>query len=205
MKIGLAGVQIGSHVVDDWNLGSISLFPFFEAAAQSGAAVFVHPWDMAGQERMQRYWLPWLVGMPTETSLAICSMIFGGVFERPPKPRAARPHGGGAGPGTIGRIEHGFYSRPDLVAIHNDINPRKYLGKFFVDSLVHDAPLLEHIVKLFGANRVALGTDYPFPLGELEPGKLIRSMSFSDDVKEKLLNGSALEWLNLPKEKFTGK
>lgn len=202
MKIGLAGVQIGSHVVDDWNLGSISLFPFFEAADKLDAAVFVHPWDMAGQERMQRYWLPWLVGMPTETSLAICSMIFGGVFERLPKLRVAFAHGGGSFPGTIGRIEHGFHSRPDLVAIHNDINPRKYLGKFFVDSLVHDVPILEHVVKLFGANRVALGSDYPFPLGENEPGKLIRSMSFSDEIKEKLLHGSALEWLGMKKKKF---
>mgnify|MGYP001579242226 CR=1 FL=1 len=196
MKIGLAGVQIGSHVVDDWNLGSISLFPFFEAADKLGAAVFVHPWDMAGQERMQRYWLPWLVGMPTETSLAICSMIFGGVFERLPKLRVAFAHG------AIGRIEHGFHSRPDLVAIHNDINPRKYLGNFFVDSLVHDAPMLEYIVKLFGANRVALGTDYPFPLGEIEPAKLIRNMSFDNHTKELLLSGSALEWLGLSKNIF---
>lgn len=202
MKIGLVGVQIGSHVVDDWNLGSISLFPFFEAADKLGAAVFVHPWDMAGQERMQRYWLPWLVGMPTETSLAICSMIFGGVFERLPKLRVAFAHGGGSFPGTIGRIEHGFHSRPDLVAIHNDINPRKYLGNFFVDSLVHDAPMLDYIVKLFGANRVALGTDYPFPLGEIEPAKLIRNMPFDNPTKELLLSGSALEWLGLSKNIF---
>lgn len=202
MKIGLSGVQIGSHVVDDWNLGSISLFPIYEAAEKSGAAIFVHPWDMAGQERMQRYWLPWLVGMPTETSLAICSMIFGGVFERLPKLRVAFAHGGGSFPGTIGRIEHGFHSRPDLVAIHNDINPRKYLGKFFVDSLVHDAPMLEYVIKLFGANRVALGTDYPFPLGENEPGKLIREMNLSNEAKDFLLNGSALEWLGMDKKKF---
>lgn len=202
MKIGLAGVQIGSHVVDDWNLGSISLFPFFEAADKLNAAVFVHPWDMAGQERMQRYWLPWLVGMPTETSLAICSMIFGGVFERLPKLRVAFAHGGGSFPGIIGRIEHGYHSRPDLVAIHNDINPRNYLGKFFVDSLVHDEAMLNHLVNLFGANRVALGSDYPFPLGENEPGKLIREMNFSSEVKEKLLHASALEWLGIGKEKF---
>lgn len=202
MKIGLAGVQIGSHVVDDWNLGSISLFPFFEAAEKLNAAIFIHPWDMAGQERMQRYWLPWLVGMPTETSLAICSMIFGGVFEKLPKLRVAFAHGGGSFPGTIGRIEHGFHSRPDLVAIHNNINPKSYLGKFFVDSLVHEPGMLEFIVKLFGANRVALGSDYPFPLGENEPGKLIESMPFDEKTKEFLLSGSALEWLGMKKERF---
>lgn len=202
MKIGLAGVQIGSHVVDDWNLGSISLFPVFETAAKLNASVFVHPWDMAGQERMQRYWLPWLVGMPSETALAICSMIFGGVFEKLPKLRVAFAHGGGAFPGTLGRIEHGFHTRPDLVAIHNNINPKSYLGRFYVDSLVHDDLMLEHIVKLFGANKVALGSDYPFPLGEDIPGSLIESMNFSNEIKDRLLSGTALEWLNMKREFF---
>ena len=81
MKIGLRGVQIGSHV-NDWNLNAPELFPVFEAAQELGAAIFVHPWDMMAKEKMSKYWLPWLVGMPAETSLAICSMIFGGIFER---------------------------------------------------------------------------------------------------------------------------
>ena len=200
-KIGLAGVQIGSHV-NDWNLNAPELFPVFQACAEMNMAVFVHPWEMMGQEKMQKYWLPWLVGMPAETSLAICSMIFGGVLERLPKLRVAFAHGGGSFPGTIGRIEHGFNSRPDLVAADNKINPRKYLGKFWLDSLTHDAPMLDHIIKLVGANRVALGSDYPFPLGENEPGKLINDMKYSDDVKEKLLHASALEWLGVQKSGF---
>lgn len=202
MKIGLAGVQIGSHIKDDWNLSSPAVFPVFERAAQLGAAVFVHPWEMMGQERMPRYWLPWLVGMPAETSLAICSMIFGGVFEKLPSLKVAFAHGGGSFPGTIGRIEHGFQCRPDLVAIHNQVNPRNYLGRFFVDSLVHDADALEYIIKVFGESRIALGSDYPFPLGENEPGALIRGMPLSAAQKEKLLSANALEWLGLKKEKF---
>ena len=83
---------------------------------------------MLGKERMPKYWLPWLVGMPAETSLAICSMMFGGVFERFPKLRVAFAHGGGAFPFTIGRIEHAFHVRPDLVAVDNNINPRSYLA-----------------------------------------------------------------------------
>jgi aminocarboxymuconate-semialdehyde decarboxylase len=195
MQIGLSGVQIGSHVVEDWNLGSISLFPVYETAAHLGAAIFVHPWDMAGQERMKRYWLPWLIGMPTETALAICSLIFGGVFEKLSTLRIAFAHGGGAFPGLIGRIEHGFESRPDLVAIHNNVNPRDYLGKFYFDSLVHDPHMLDFLIKLVGEDRICLGSDYPFPLGELEPGKLIDSMGFNPDVKAKLLCNNALEWL----------
>lgn len=82
-------------------------------------AVFVHPWDMMGESKMQKYWLPWLVGMPAQTSLAICSMIFGGVLERLPELRVAFAHAGGSFPATIGRIEHGFNCRPDLVAVDN--------------------------------------------------------------------------------------
>ena len=201
-KIGLSGVQIGSHV-NEWNLNAPELFPVFQACAEMNMAVFVHPWEMMGQEKMQKYWLPWLVGMPAETSLAICSMIFGGVLERLPNLRVAFAHGGGSFPATIGRIEHGFDSRPDLVAVDNKINPRKYLGKFWLDSLTHDTPMLDYIIKLVGANRVALGSDYPFPLGENEPGKLIKATNYSDEVKEKLLHVSALEWLGLKKEKFT--
>lgn len=201
MKIGLRGVQIGSHV-NDWNLNAPELFPFFQAAEEMNASIFVHPWDMMGKEKMNKYWLPWLVGMPAETSLAICSMIFGGIFERLPKLKVAFAHGGGSFPATIGRIEHGFNVRPDLVAIDNKVNPRNYLGKFYLDSLVHDPMMLDLIVKLIGVERVALGTDYPFPLGELSPGKLIESMPYTDSMKERLLNGSALEWLGLKKEQF---
>jgi aminocarboxymuconate-semialdehyde decarboxylase len=155
-----------------------------------------------GHEKMQRYWLPWLVGMPAETSLAICSMIFGGVFEKLPGLRVAFAHGGGSFPATIGRIEHGFNCRPDLVAIDNDVNPREYLGKFYLDSLVHDPEMLRFIVKQVGANRVALGSDYPFPLGEDVPGTLIRNSAFDNATKERLLSGSALEWLNLDRTQF---
>src|SRR3989441_7410246 len=99
---------------------------------------------------MRKYWLPWLVGMPAEVSLAICSLIFGGVLERLPRLRIGFAHGGGAFPGTIGRIERGFHSRPDLCAVANDKNPRSYLGRFYVDSLVYDADILHLLIKQFG-------------------------------------------------------
>ncbi len=201
MKIGLRGIQIGSHV-NDWNLDAPELFPVFEAAQELGAAIFVHPWDMMGKEKMPKYWLPWLVGMPAETSLAICSMIFGGVFERLPFLKVTFAHGGGSFPATIGRIEHGFNVRPDLVAVENKENPRKYLKNFYLDSLVHDPLMLELLIKLMGHDRIALGTDYPFPLGEHSPGKLINSMHYEDKIKERLFNGTALEWLGLKKEQF---
>lgn len=194
-ELGLAGIQIGSHV-NQMNLNEELLYPVFEAAESLGACVFVHPWDMMAQERMQKYWMPWLVGMPAETTLAMCSMIFGGVLERLPKLRVAFAHGGGSFPGTFARIEHGFNVRPDLCAIDNNKSPREYLGKFWVDSLVHDQDMLAFIVKLFGEDKIALGTDFPFPLGEDEPGKLIESCDLlSVACKEKLLYKNALDWL----------
>jgi aminocarboxymuconate-semialdehyde decarboxylase len=210
--LGLSGVQIGSHVdandhchgPDCRNLDDLALDVVWRMAEQLDAVVFVHPWDMVGQERMPKYWLPWLVGMPAETSLAICSMIFGGVFERFPKLRVAFAHGGGAFPFTIGRIEQAFCARPDLVAIQNDTNPRKYLAsgnapaRFYVDSLVHDPDALRMLLRLFGAQRVALGSDYPFPLGESNPGELIESMpDLSSTDKNQLLAETAREFLGL--------
>jgi aminocarboxymuconate-semialdehyde decarboxylase len=211
-ELGLHGAQIGSHVdanphsgrVDSLNLDNASLQPVWSAAEQLGAAIFIHPWDMVGKERMPKYWLPWLVGMPAETSLAICSMIFGGVFERFPKLRVAFAHGGGAFPFTAGRVEHAFHVRPDLCATDSNANPRSYLAhgetpaKFYVDSLVHDADALRLLIKVFSVQRVALGSDYPFPLGEAHPGKLIDSMDgLSSKEKSRLLSGTAREFLNL--------
>ncbi len=200
-ELGLAGIQIGSHI-NDWNLSEPNLFEIFQAAEEMGVAVFVHPWDMVGKEKMEKYWLPWLVGMPAETSLAICSVIFGGVLERLPNLRIAFAHGGGGFPSAIGRIEHAFDVRPDLLAVDNPHHPRKYLEQIYLDTLVHDPNMLKYIVDLMGPNKLALGTDYPFPLGELEPGKLITSMNYDQATHDRLMHGTALEWLNLKKELF---
>jgi aminocarboxymuconate-semialdehyde decarboxylase len=200
-EIGLTGVQIGSNV-NQLNLGEPQFFEFFAACAALGMAVFVHPWEMLGEKDIQKYWLPWLVGMPAETCRAICSLIFSGTLEKLPALRICFAHGGGSFPYTLGRIAHGFEARPDLVAVDNDINPREYLGKFWLDSLVHDESMLEYLVKLVGADKIALGTDYPFPLGELEPGKLIETSKFDAETKARMLHGAALNWLNLDKNLF---
>lgn len=200
-ELGLHGIEIGSHV-NGWNLDDPHVFPILEAAQELGAAIFVHPWEMLGRERMERYWLPWLIGMPAETSLSICSMIFGGVFERLPRLRVAFAHGGGAFPATLGRIEHGFNVRPDLVAVNNQANPRNYLGQFYVDSLVHDRDMLSYMIKLMGSDAIALGSDYPFPLGEHVPGSMIESMALDEETASRLLHGTALEWLDIERSRF---
>ncbi len=202
--LGLRGVQIGTHV-NGLNLDAPQLRPIFQHAEALGAAVFVHPWDMLAKDRMSKYWMPWLVGMPTETCLAVCSVLFSGMLERMPKLRIGFAHGGGSFAGTIGRIEHGYHARPDLCAPDCKHSPRSFLAdassgtpaRFWVDSLTHDADALRALVRLFSARRVMLGSDYPFPLGEERAGELIDSMGFGPGVKASLLGGAALEFLGV--------
>ncbi len=193
-ELGFPGIQIGSNV-NQRNLGEAEFFPIFHACQELDMAILVHPWEMMGQEHMTKYWLPWLVGMPAETCRAICSLIFSGVLERLPRLRFCFAHAGGTFIPTIGRIQHGFECRPDLVAIDNDRPPRHYLGKFWVDSATHDPQLLRYVLEVIGEDKVCLGTDYPFPLGDLEIGSFIEQMSLPESVVEKIFYRNTLQWL----------
>jgi aminocarboxymuconate-semialdehyde decarboxylase len=208
-ELGMRGVEIGSNVnahrrgtggdaVVELNLDSPDLFPFFEHCARRGASVFVHPWNMMGQGAMQKYWLPWLVGMPAETARAACSLMFGGVLARLPSLKVCLAHGGGSLAFTIGRVAHGFAERPDLCAVDCAVDPREQMRRFYLDTLVHDPRALRFLIDTVGASRLALGSDYPFPLGEHVPGSLIRSM---DDIsavdRARMLGGTAAEFLGL--------
>jgi aminocarboxymuconate-semialdehyde decarboxylase len=214
-ELGLRGVQIGSHIDanshlpnEPRNLDDRSARSGLADRGRMGGGDFRSSLGHGGQGAHAEILAPWLVGMPAETSLAICSMIFGGVFDRFPRLRVAFAHGGGAFPFTIGRIEHGFNVRPDLVAIDSQINPRSYLARLD-ERRGRPGALLRRFVsprcgrtsaplKLFGVNRIALGSDYPFPLGEAHPGELIESMpDFSPEEKTRLLSGSAREFLAL--------
>lgn len=199
-QLHLAGVQIGTHV-NGFNLDAPEVQDVFDAAVALDAAIFVHPWDMLGRERMPRYWLPWLVGMPAETALAICSLLFGGVLERLPTLRICFAHGGGTFPWTLGRIDHAYQVRPDLCAVSTRQSPRTQLSRLYFDSLVHDAQALRYLIALAGVERVALGTDYPFPLGEECPGQLIASLEeLTPSQRQRLLAGTALEFLGLERK-----
>ena len=200
-EIGLVGVQIGTNI-NQINLSEPQFFDIFAACERLEMAVFVHPWDMMGEKDMQKYWLPWLVGMPAEVSRAICSLIFSGVLEKLPNLRICFAHGGGSFPATLGRIEHGFTVRPDLCAADNPHSPCKYLRKMYFDSLVHEPVTLDYLIGLVGAEHVALGSDYPFPLGEAEPGKLIESADYDEEIRAMLFHGAAMNWLGLNKTLF---
>lgn len=198
VDLKMPGLEIGSNI-NGKNLSDPMFEPFWEAAAALNCSFFVHPWEMMGENEMVKYWLPWLVGMPAETSRAITSMIFSGVLERHPNLKVAFAHGGGSFPLTIGRIEHGFNVRPDLCAIDNPNNPRNYIGKFWIDALVHDPKALDFIIDIMGEDFICMGSDYPFPLGEHHPGLLIEKHLSNDATKQKLLFDNAMNWLGLKK------
>lgn len=200
-ELNMPGIQIGSNV-NDLNLSDPRFFPIFEAAEKLDMAIMIHPWEMMGFSSMEKYWLPWLVGMPAETSRAMASLIFSGVMEKLPNLRVMLSHAGGSFIPTIGRLEHGFNCRPDLVAIDNKVNPREYLGKFWVDCITHDIDALKYIVNQVGSEKVCLGTDYPFPLGDLEIGKFIEESNMSSNDIENIMNKSTLDWLKLDPKKF---
>jgi aminocarboxymuconate-semialdehyde decarboxylase len=167
--LGLAGVQIGTNVSHQvrgwggkdtewrhWPLSAPELFPVFKAAAELDMCVFVHPWDMMGSEYMRDYFLPWLVGMPAETTQAMCAMMFSGILERLPNLRVCFAHGGGAFSSTLGRIQHGWAVRQDLCARDTSWSPQEHVDRkrFWVDSLVHEPHALNQVVRVYGADRV---------------------------------------------------
>jgi len=221
-ELGLDGIEIGSHInaydpetgnSTNLMLSDEKLFPIFEAAAELGASVFVHPWDMDWCDA--KYWLPWLVGMPAETSLAICSMMLGGVLERLPTLKVMFAHGGGAFPGTISRVGWGFKCRPDLVAKDTSLSPHEQVRSIYLDSLTHDTKVLDSMIEMFGADRIALGSDYPFPLGEMPsvapvtgedltafPGEMVETSKLDPEVKAQILYKTALEFLGREENEF---
>ena len=270
---GMRGIQIGSHIdlhhpedqgkPNNVELSDPRLYPVWEECEKLGLAVFVHPWDMMGSSEVGKYWLPWLVGMPAETSRGICHFLFSGVLDKFPALNVCFAHGGGSFPYTAGRIEHGWTCRPDLCAVDSTQNPSDYLAqgastacdhcgeqppkvvcddcgagttkslcsacdtllhargkatrhvrrdasaalakssRFWVDSLVHDPRALDFVLKIMGEDRVVLGSDYPFPLGEWHPGQMICSHeSLSLESKARLLHRNACEFLNVKIEDF---
>lgn len=194
-ELHMPGVQIGSNI-NGINLDDHQFDPFWAAAQELDAAIFVHPWEMLGAERNERYWMQWLVGMPAETTNAIASMIFGGVFDRYPRLKVMFAHAGGSFPFTVGRLSHGWTVRPDLVDVNNVSDPRSYVGRFWVDGITHDAQAFRYLLDVMGADKVAYGTDYPFPLGDLEHGRFLDAMTdLSPEVLHQIRATNVLAFL----------
>ena len=196
MRAGHLGVQIGNHVAEK-NLDDPGIVTFLHHCADEGAAVLVHPWDMMGQQRMPNYMTPWTVGMPAETQLSLVALILSGAFDRLPSTlRICFAHGGGSFSFLLGRLENAWHHHP-VARGACQFPPRHYLNRFYVDSAVFDEPTLQFLVGTMSAERVLLGSDYPFPLGEEHVGALIRESHLSGRAKAQLLGGNAKQFLRL--------
>src|SRR5580658_3580974 len=196
MRAGHLGVQIGNHVGEK-NLDDPGIVTFLHHCADEGAAVLVHPWDMLAPERMPNYMMPWTVGMPAETQLGILAMIVSGAFDKLPENlHICFAHGGGSFAFLLGRLENAWQHHPVARGVC-ELPPSQYVKRFYVDSAVFDERALQFLVGTMGAERVMLGSDYPFPLGEHRVGTLIRSSHLTASAKERLLGGNAEEFLGL--------
>lgn len=200
MRAGHLGVQIGNHVGEK-NLDDPGIVTFLRHCADEGAAVLVHPWDMLGRERMPKYMMPWTVGMPAETQLGMVAMILGGAFDNlPAKLRICFAHGGGSFAFLLGRLDNAWQHHAVAHGVCQ-LPPSRYLNRFYVDSAVFDERALQFLVGTMGAERVMLGSDYPFPLGEHHAGSLIRASHLTPQAKAQLLGENAMVFLGLGSEK----
>ena len=194
-RLGLRAVEIGT-CPGGRDFDDAALLPFFEACAELDVAVFVHPANpLVGQERLTKYYFPLIVGNPLETALAISKLIFGGVLERLPALRICFAHGGGAFPFTLARLNHGWKVRPEgPAAIPRE--PREYARRLYFDSLTLSAANLRFIVEQFGAERVVIGSDYPFDMGFDDPVKELAGSGLSADVQARIAGDNAVRFLD---------
>jgi aminocarboxymuconate-semialdehyde decarboxylase len=194
-SMGFQAVEIGTNVEGRY-LDDPAVVEVLEAAAELGLAVFVHPWDAIGEERLKTYYLPHMVALPADTAAAIARLIFGGVLDRLPKLRIGFAHGGGSFVPLLARIDHGFKVRPEAkVAINRP--PSTYVQRLFFDSITHDPELIEMLCRRVGSHRVMLGSDYPFDMGIEHPVEFLSSAALTMEDRENILHRTAERFLGL--------
>lgn len=197
MQAGCIGVQIGNHLGDK-DLDHPDLVDFLAYCGDHDIPVFVHPWDMMGASRMKQWMLPWLVAMPAETQLGMLSLILSGAFERlPASLKICFAHGGGSFAWLLGRVDNAWKHR-DIIRKDCPQLPSSYARRMYTDSAIFDHGALRLLTDVMGSDRVMMGTDAPFPLGEQVPGALVRTADFLDEAaRAKILEGNARQFFDL--------
>jgi aminocarboxymuconate-semialdehyde decarboxylase len=197
MAAGCIGVQIGNHV-GERDLDDEGLVQFLRHCADHDIALLVHPWDMMGGPRMKQWMLPWLVAMPAETQLGMLSLILSGALERIPETlKICFAHGGGSFAWLLGRADNAWMHR-DIIRKDCPHRPSHYARRFHVDSAVFDPGALRLLTEVMGIDRVMLGSDSPFPLGEQQIGSLVREAPFLGDAdRECILHRNAEAFFGL--------
>ncbi|GAB2923847.1 amidohydrolase family protein [Streptomyces heilongjiangensis] len=195
LEHGLAGVEISSHAAGR-ELSDPAYEPFWTRAEETGALLFLHPFGCTLDERLDRWYLSNTVGQPTENAVALSHLIFSGVLDRHPELKLIAAHGGGYLPTHIGRSDHAWSTRSDAAAgcAHP---PSSYLGRLYFDSLVHDPHVLRELVRVAGADRVLLGSDFPFDMGTEDPVGALRAARLTDAAFEAVRGANATALLSL--------
>jgi aminocarboxymuconate-semialdehyde decarboxylase len=191
-ELGLNGAAVTTNVDgEDWD--SDRLFPVLEAAHGLGALIFIHPASVRARGTLDRYHLRNLIGNPLETTIAIGSIIFGGVLDRLPDLRLVFAHGGGYAAFAAGRFDHGATVRPESKGTQRP--PADYLRQLYFDDLTHSPLALRYLVDLVGIEHVVLGSDFPADMGYRDPVGWLERAPLLDATEKQLILGGNLERL----------
>lgn len=195
MDAGLSGIEIETNIAGR-NLDDPGFLPVFEAAHSRSAVVFLHPLAVLGADRLRSYYLTNLIGNPTDTSVAVASLIFGGVMQRFPNLKVVLPHGGGSTPCLCGRWDHGSRVRPELD--HMKTMPSEVVKKFYFDTLTHSEEALSLLINVVGTKQIVLGSDHPYDMGDLDlVSRIERRDDLNEEQKQAILGENARRLLNL--------
>ena len=194
MKLGLAGVEIGSNI-NGHSIGHPDLDPFFAAAESLGASIFVHALRPAGMERViGPPFYEQVIGFPGEIGLAAAAVITSGLIARHPSLRIAFSHGGGALALILPRLQYGWEHIPPVRKLM-ETSPKELARRLYVDDLVYDAHTLGHLLEVYGATQVMAGTDYPFPIQDRQPAQRIAELALDASTERLLRQENAWRWL----------
>lgn len=190
-ELGMVGAQVATTVGPNW-IDRAGLDEVWEAADALGAFVILHPMAPLTGVALDRYFMDNSVGRPAETTIALAGLIYSGVFDRFPNLRICAVHGGGFAPFQIGRLDRGYRAKPELAAQHAERLPSEYLREIYVDTVVHDPQVLRFLIDMMGADRVMVGSDYPFEMGEDDPVALVESVPrLGNEERQAVLWGNA--------------
>ena len=192
---GIKGIYMAT-VVRDRDLSDRSFWPIYARCEQLGLPIFLHPM-MINNERMKQHYLINLLGNPFETAIAASHLIYGGVLDEFPNLEISLPHAGGALPILRGRLDQGWHTRAECK--HLPRAPSEYLRRFTYDTISYNVDILADLVKLVGADRIMMGTDYCFDIAYTEPVRIVeQTPGLSESQRTAILGANAARLLKIP-------
>lgn len=193
-QLGLRGIQISTQI-GSRELADPGHEEVWGEIERLQLAVFIHPLGTSLASRVAPYYLSNIIGQPIETTIALSHIIFSGLLERRPNLKICAAHGGGYLPAYFGRTTHGYRVRPECHGLPHE--PGVYLRRMYFDSLVYSARALQALADEVGTNRIVVGTDYPFDMGEYQPVSIIDQAAFTPAQRDDIMRGNALRLLGL--------